>query len=258
MEILASIRRSFEGRAPERPHFAVASQEAGAKEIGRSHDHGTIHELTDHELSGMTIGIEHLDADGSVSRRWATIVATAEVDGHNRLLCHCFMSKDLRSFRMDRVINLFDEQGETFDVREFLHLKASPTKARTGGGSYRSAIRDGLRVLIALARADGHLDAKEVDVIMDYARAEGARKGVAEDEAALAELRRYIERLQPSGSVVTSCIDRLANEDEETQDNLVAYLAKVVWADRVLDSSEAELEKLIAKRLEQRNTNSPH
>jgi tellurite resistance protein len=250
MGIFASIRQSFEGRAPERPHFAVAGQEAGEGDVGRSHDHGVAHEYTDHELSGMTIGIEHVDADGSTSRRWATIVATAEVDGHNRLLCHCFMSEGLRSYRMDRVIHLFDEHGETFDVREFLHLKASPTKARTGGGSYRSVIRDGLRVLIAVARADGHLDAEEVDVIMDYARAEGARKGVTEDEAALAELRRYIERLQPSGSVVSSCIDRLTSGDEETQDNLLAYLAKVVRADGVLDSSEAELERLIAKRLE--------
>ncbi len=257
MGIFASIRQSFEGRAPERPQFAVAGQEAGEKEVGRSLDHGVAHEHTDHELSGMTIGIEHVDADGSLSRRWATIVATAEVDGHNRLLCHCFMSEGLRSFRMDRVIHIFDEHGETFDVREFLHLKASPTKARTGGGSYRSVIRDGLRVLIAVARADGHLDAEEVDVIMDYARAEGARKGVKEDEAALAELRRYIERLQPSGSVVTSCIDRLTNEDEETQDNLLANLAKVVRADGVVDSSEAELERLIAKRLERRNMNSP-
>ena len=257
MEILASVRKLFEGRAPERPHFAAADQEAGEKEIGRSHDRGVAHELSDHELSGMTIGIEHVDADGSISRRWATIVATAEVDGHNRLLCHCFMSEDLRSFRMDRVINLFDEHGETFDVREFLHLKASPTKARTGGGSYRSVIRDGLRVLIAVARADGHLDAKEVDVIMDYARAEGARKGVTQDEAALAELRRYIERLQPSGSVVAACIDRLTNEGEETRENLLAYLAKVVWADRVLDSSEAELERLIGKRLERKNMNNP-
>jgi uncharacterized tellurite resistance protein B-like protein len=73
---------------------------------------------------------------------------------------------------------------------------------------------------------------------------------VTEDEAALAELRRYIERLQPSGSVVSSCIDRLTSGDEETQDNLLAYLAKVVRADGVLDSSEVELERLIAKRLE--------
>lgn len=258
MGIFASIRQSFERRAPERPDFAVAGQETGEKEVGRSHDHGVAHEYTDHELSGMTIGIEHVGADGSVSRRWVTIVATAEVDGHNRLLCHCFMNEGLRSFRMDRVVNLFDEHGETFDVRQFLQLKISPTKARTGGGSYRSVIRDGLRVLIAVARADGHLDAEEVDAIMDYARAEGARKGVTEDEAALAELRRYIERLQPSGSVVTSCIDRLTNEDEEAQDNLLAYLAKVVRADGVLDSSEAELESLILKRLERSNTNSPN
>ena len=256
MKILASIRKSFEGRAPERPHFAVASQEVGEKEVGRSHDHDVAQEHTDHELSGITIGIEHVDADGSISRRWATIVATAEVDGHNRLLCHCFMSEGLRSFRMDRVISLFDEHGETFDVREFLHLKASPTKARTGGGSYRSALRDGLRLLIAIARADGQLDAEEVDVIMDYARAEGARKGVTENKAALAELRRYIERLQPCCSVVTSCIDRLTNEDEETQDNLLAYLEKVVRADGVVDGSEAALEQLVAKRLECRDMNS--
>jgi len=258
MGILTSLRKSFEGRAPERPHFAVADQETGEKEVGQSHEHSFAQQYTDHELSGMTVGIEHVNADGSVSRRWATIVATAEVDGQNRLLCHCFRSEGLRSFRMDRVINLFDEHGETFDVREFLHLKASPTKARTGGGSYRSAIRDGLRVLIAVARADGNLDAEEVDVIMDYARAEGARKGVTEDEAALAELRNYIERLQPSGSVVTACIDRLSNEDKETQDNLQAYLAKVIRADGVVDGTEAELERLIAKRLEPGAMNSTH
>lgn len=250
MEFLTVIRRSFEGRAPKRPHFAVADQEAGDREVGQSYDHGLVSEHSDHELSGMTIGIEHADDDGSVSRRWVTIVTTAEVDGQNRLLCHCFKSQGLRALRLDRVITVFDENGETFDVREFLQLQANPTKARTGGSSYRSAIRDGLRVLIAVARADGQLDEEEIDAIMDYARAEGARKGVPDDEVALTELRRYIERLQPSGSVVTACIDRLANAGEETQKNLLAYLAKVVRADGVVDSSEALLEELIARRLE--------
>mgnify|MGYP001546947622 FL=1 len=250
MEFFAAVRKSFEGRAPARPHFAATDQEVGEKEVGQSHDYDLFKEYTDHELSGMTIGIEHVDADGSISRQCATNVATAEMDGHNQLLCHCFRSEGLRAFRMDRVIALFDERGETFDVREFLHLKASPTKARTGGGSYRSAIRDGLRVLIAIARADGQLDADEVDVIMEYARTEGARKGVTADETALAELRRYIERLQPSGSVVASCIDRLTEEGEETQKSLLAYLEKVIRADGVVDGSEAELEMLIAKRLE--------
>ena len=250
MEIFAVIRKSFESRTPARPHFAATDQEVGEKEVGQSYDHDVVKKYTDHELSGMTIGIEHVDADGSVSRQWATIVATAEIDGHNQLLCHCFRSEGLRAFRMDRIINIFDEHDETFDVRDFLHLKASPTKARTGGGSYRSTIRDGLRVLIAIARADGQLDAEEVDVIMDYARSEGARKGVTADETALAELRRYIERLQPSGSVVASCIDRLTEEGKETQKNLLAYLERVIRADGVIDGSEVELEMLIAKRLE--------
>jgi tellurite resistance protein len=250
MEIFAAIRKSFEGRAPARPNFAATDHEVGEEAVGQSYDHDVVRKYTDHELSGMTIGIEHADADGSVSRQWATIVATAEMDGHAQLLCHCFRSQDLRAFRMDRLITIFDERGETYDVREFLHLKAGPTRARTGGGSYRSAIRDGLRVLIAIARADGHLDDEEVDVIMEYARSEGARKGVTADEAALSELRHYIERLQPSGSVVASCIDRLIEEDEEAQKNLLAYLEKVIRADGVIDGSEAKLEMLIAKRLE--------
>ena len=250
MGIFAVIRKSFEGRVPARPHFAATDQEVGEREVGQSYDHDVVKKYTDHELSGMTIGIEHVDADGSVSRQWTTIVATVEMDGRNQLLCHCFRSEGLRAFRMDRVITLFDEHGETFDVREFLHLKASPTKARAGGGSYRSAFRDGLRVLIAIARADGQLDAEEVDVIMEYARSEGARKGITADEAALAELRRHIERLQPSGSVVASCIDRLTEEGRETQKIFLAYLEKVIRADGVIDGSEAELEMLIAKRLE--------
>ena len=120
MDILASIRKSFEGRAPQRPQFAAADQEAGEKDVGRSHDQSVVRQYADHELSGMTIGIEHVDADGSVSRRWATIVAAADVDGENRLLCHCFRSEGLRSFRMDRIINLFDEQGFTLNALRLL------------------------------------------------------------------------------------------------------------------------------------------
>jgi hypothetical protein len=116
MEILSSIRKSFEGRVPQRPDFAAPGQEAGEGEVGQSYDRDVAQELADHELSGVTIGIEHVGTDGSVSRRWATIVATAQVDGQNRLLCHCFKSEGLRAYRMDRVISLFDEHGETYDV----------------------------------------------------------------------------------------------------------------------------------------------
>ena len=65
MEIFAVIRKSFEGRAPARPHFAATGQEVGEREVGQSYDHDVVKKYTDHELSGMTIGIEHVDADGS-------------------------------------------------------------------------------------------------------------------------------------------------------------------------------------------------
>jgi hypothetical protein len=79
---------------------------------------------------------------------------------------------------------------------------------------------------IAVAQADGHLDAEEVDVIMDYVRAEGARKGVTKDEAARAEFRRYIERLQPCGSVLMPALKwlrLLINNIPDKYEHLVRY-----------------------------------
>ena len=50
MEIFAAIRKSFEGRAPARPHFAATAQEVGEKEAGQSYDHDVVQQFTDHEL----------------------------------------------------------------------------------------------------------------------------------------------------------------------------------------------------------------
>ena len=53
MEIFAVIRKSFEGRAPARPHFAATDQEVGEKEVGQSYDQDVVKKHTDHELSVM-------------------------------------------------------------------------------------------------------------------------------------------------------------------------------------------------------------
>ena len=48
MEFFAAVRKSFEGRAPARPHFAATDQEVGEKEVGQSYDYDHFKEYTDH------------------------------------------------------------------------------------------------------------------------------------------------------------------------------------------------------------------
>ncbi len=251
MSMLSFLAETFEGKLPKRPSFASAELESG-----HGHDdHSSLHhtssaELPDHELVGITIGLEYVDAEKNVSRRWVTIVAFADdLEGRPAILGHCFMRKGLRTFCVDRIINIFNEGGDTYDVREFLHLDGHATKSKIASAAYRSVCRDGLRVLIAVARSDGYLHPKEVEIIMDYAQAEGQRLGVEKSPKDLESLKHYIERQQPSGSVVSACLKRLHDKDEETQDVLLKYLEMTIYADGVLDDAEINISNVIKERL---------
>lgn len=251
MSMLSFLAETFEGKLPKRPSFASAALEAGhSNDDHSSLLHASSAELPDHELAGMTIGVEYVDVDKSVSRRWVTIVAFADnLEGRPAILGHCFMREGLRTFRVDRIINIFNEQGDSHDVREFLHLDAHATKAKVASAAYRSVCRDGLRVLIAVARADGHLHPKEVEIIMDYAQAEGQRLGVEKNAKDLEALKHYIERQQPSGSVVSACLKRLSEKDDETQNILLKYLEMTIYADGILDDAEVDISNVIKERL---------
>ena len=117
-------------------------------------------EGADSDLIGIAIGIEYVDSGGAnISRRWITINKLAETDkGHLAVEVYCLMRNYSRTFWVSRIVEIFYEDCESFHVRSFFEIGS---KARNGGphiiGSRKLECRDGLRVLIALARADGDL-----------------------------------------------------------------------------------------------------
>lgn len=128
------------------------------------------------DLWGTTFAIEYRDAQGRVSFRRITIreLYRASEDNTLYLQCFCHERQAIRSFRFDRIVSVIDLDGEIHEPRSFFEnelrveiptAKITPPKIRErtppqlgnaekAGHSQRAVVRDGLRVLIALSRAD--------------------------------------------------------------------------------------------------------
>jgi hypothetical protein len=206
-------------------------------------------------------------ADGEVSRRRIMLRSISQRGGDTYLQALCFERNALRSFRLDRVIRVIDGDGQVFEdppaylrveLRVRLPAEAPTAPPRTvpqavlrpavpssapapaaplpaggaepPGHSQRRCARDGLRVLVALARSDGMLHLAELDVVLDYIAALCGRFGVgcgSDDRSALAG---YLRRQRPGLDVLEDCLARL--DEASTEEKLLL----LDFADRVVDA----------------------
>lgn len=93
-------------------------------------------ELSVDDLVGLEVTLEYKDAMGEQSTRAVRIL---EFQG-DMLFCRCHLRKDQRSFRIDRIKAVIDQDGEVLSAREFLRLfgiKGSRAKARVETGNKR-------------------------------------------------------------------------------------------------------------------------
>jgi hypothetical protein len=241
--------------APSVP-AAPAAKAAPARPFG---------EAIDDDVYGLTFTIEYGAADGEVSRRRIMLRSISQRGGDTYLQALCFERNALRSFRLDRVIRVIDSDGQVFEdppaylrveLRVRLHTETPPASPRTApralldmvptpapaaalltlgaeppGHAQRRCARDGLRVLVALARSDGMLHPAEVDVVLEYIAALCGRLGVAcgsEDRAALAG---YLRRQRPGLDVLEDCLARLDEASTEVKLLLLDFADRVVDAD---------------------------
>ena len=254
MTKLSTLVETFKDKYPARPSFAKAALEAGSD----LEDDATLKENLpgsdpDNDFVGMTVGVEYRDENDNISKRWVSIIKFANsFAGYRSIRGFCFMREDLRTFRIDRIVNLFNENGQTYDMADIFNI----VDKKDNEDAYHSIIetkhwpllRDGLRVLIAVARSDGYMHPKEVLVITDYIKQEAERFGFPLNNNDILNLEAYINKQQPSGEVVTTCLERLAASDDQTQDIISEFLQKTIYADGVLAVEEIELSAKIHKR----------
>lgn len=254
MNKLSSLIETFKDKHPKRPSFASAELEAGSD----LDDCKTLIENLpgadpDNDYVGLTVGVEYKDDNDNISKRWVSIIKFANsFAGYRSIRGYCFMREDLRTFRLDRIINLFNEDGQAYDINDLLSFSNDEE-----ADSYQSiietkhwpTIRDGLRILIAVARSDGYLHPKEVLVMVEFIKQEAERFGFPLNNNDILHLEEYIKIQQPTGEVVSECINRLCQESTSTQDVMSEFLQKTIYADGILAKEEIEISAEVYKRL---------
>lgn len=222
------------------------------------------------ELGGMAIAIDYQDSRGRLSRRRITMRQIFTDGSRTYLQAFCHERQAPRSFRFDRIVEVIDVDGVCHEPRSFFidelglaipepaaaeapvrpaaRIPSPPTDPGPDirftdrpGMAHRRAARDGLRVLVALARSDGLMHEDEIEVILSYIAERSDLAGIAMNEADRAALIPYLRRQYPSDSVLSDCLRSLNAASRAEQRLLVRHAIQLANADGVQDPAEFAL-----------------
>ena len=215
-----------------------------------------------YDLEPMFLVIDYCDAANNHSRRRIT---TRWVDrrGSNVFLgAICHERKAARTFRIDRIEGVIDDDGVVEDATHFFNSLlvdeigyATPAKqkkpknggVRSGASTYtlmRREMKPALVVLAAAARADSLLHPEEVDRIMQYSETEAnhlCESGVVADIPSiddLDKLGRLIGRLRPTQEDLDEALRVIVTWPEDRWKRLFKSLCRVVEADGIIVEEE--------------------
>lgn len=228
----------------------------------------------DSELWGITIAIEYRDARGAETRRRVTLRRLYhDAAGYPCINCFCHERRALRTFRFDRIISVIDADGVVWPPKDFFtqELHAQPVELENSidvavasalaaaekrqhakitapaapGIAQRRAARDGLRVLVALARADGEFDDAEMRIILDYIAAAAMRAGITTVDADRRALTTYLRHQRPAPDLLNECLDRLERAPAAERHALTEAAAAIVACDPAAAAEEIALLRAI-------------
>lgn len=217
---------------------------------------------------GQSFLIEYVDSKGNSSTRRITVWGIKAGTSCPLLVAQCHERNAKRSFRIDRIQAIFDFDGvlqepladffiETFGMpSNVIHdaLRSSDSIPRPAQvpnttpvsnrwNQVRRICRDrGVPLLCLIARADSDFHETELNVIGEYAHRCCTSESINLSPAERDRLAGYIERLRPTPTSTTKCLDKAATWNNKELSELLEACAHVVKADgRVMDSEVAEL-----------------
>lgn len=202
-------------------------------------------------FAGLAFSIEYVDAEGQPSHRRVTAQAIEARYGRAYLRAFCHERQAARTFRADRIRSLTDlRDGRTYDdpiayLRQLAGDRVPSTASEAPPDGQDRAFercRDGIRILMFLARCDGLVHENELGVVSAYCRhrAESERWGVLNYN--LSHLLEYADRQFPDFNTFRCCLDRIidAADTGEHVKMILAHAYAIVAADGVLNPKERE------------------
>ena len=205
--------------------------------------------------AGLTFLLEYCDAEGKHSKRRITLQEIYVSDGYLYLRAFCHERQDGRTFRGDRMLALVDlRTGQRHDTPLALLTEFSGEVfdglVATGpepSGQRRAMnrCRDGIRILMFLARCDGTFHPDERQAVAQYCRARCEAERWDKLDYDLERLLTYADRQYPDRDTFISCVERIV-EKADTGEHLRMVLgssALVVMADGTVTGAEAEFSR---------------
>ena len=175
---------------------------------------------TDCAISDLFIHIEYSGIDGGTSKRPITIKKEVKNLDRVSLVAMCHQSNDLKWFRLDRIAAVYSVEGKVYrpastfwDLIGYAPDRTDPDEDKAGrtmsAARIKIAYKHQLRVLAALAGADGHLHDKEVEAIVAYLVAEVSAAGKSPDAQARTGLAEHIRRMRVTRDCLDTSLDNL-------------------------------------------------
>jgi hypothetical protein len=202
------------------------------------------------DLDPLFAMIEYEAADGTTTRRRVTfrrLRPNRQGDWVAEAWCH--ERNAPRSFRIDGIVSVFNEDGEVLDPEAWWRaagvLIPKAGSPQFDGRALRDALRPGLSLLVALAHADGRLCAAEVGAIQGWAETEAFARGLPITCEISDQLGVLIPTMRPTAEALPGYFASFAGGDPSRAARFHRAVREVAHADGEIPDSEIAFTAMI-------------
>lgn len=215
----------------------------GRRRYGVDHGEDTFEEDLVVDLSGLALHFTYVDASGAPSERTIRCSRLSQGTAGMLLVGFCLLRQAHRAFRLDRIREVYDlRTGEILDPEAYFAGLGLGAIGRHG--VYLARARAGITVLMALAAADGHVHADEIEVAMRWADHLADLHGLRL-EASLAEaVSRFARGSRPNAAAAISALRSAARSSGEAS-LLARHMRQMIDADGILEHEEVEMFEIL-------------
>lgn len=172
-------------------------------------------------LEGLRLGLFYIDAKGTISERQVYARKVWFDNGIGYLTAHCLKRNAVRSFRIDRIAQLTDlVTGEIAEgaAQVLLFFEGfGATASDPAKLLFYADIQKGLRILAAVAWADGIVVDDELEACVRYADYRAGDLGILLDETEHEKIKKSAASLYPKLETARADIASIKSDPEHAK-----------------------------------------
>lgn len=196
------------------------------------------------KVGGLSVIIEYTDSKGATSQRLITCRNLSVRAGKDYINAYCHNRKAPRSFRIDRIKNIFDSKtGECLSPAQAFFANFEPDKNARSGLTWglsvgrRADLIALLNALVFVARSDKEFHPSEREVLEQSLASFWLRLEIAGDPD-FDDILDYADRLAPDGETFWVAMHRF-KEDPTLSEIFSRQANLLIQADGIIHKTEA-------------------